>query len=66
MPQISMRRICRVLEVPRSATGRAVAASAGPGAGRPLDALLVERIEQLIGEHPTYGYRRLWANAIMA
>ena len=29
--------------------------------GRPLDAVLVERIRKLIKDHPTYGYRKLWA-----
>jgi len=28
---------------------------------RPLDAVLVERIRKLIKDHPTYGYRKLWA-----
>jgi putative transposase len=28
---------------------------------RPLDAVLVERIRELIRRHPTFGYRKLWA-----
>ena len=58
LPNVSERRICRVLEVPRSSlrTG-----SAEKRPRRPLDAVLVERIGALIAEHPTFGYRRLWA-----
>ncbi len=60
MPQVSIRRICRVLDVPRSAITRIEAPEART-ARRPLDAFLVERIRELIKKHPTYGYRRLWA-----
>lgn len=28
---------------------------------RPLDAILLERIRELIKDHPTFGYRKLWA-----
>jgi len=28
---------------------------------RPLDTVLVERIRELIKDHPTFGYRKLWA-----
>jgi len=58
VPGVSERRICRVLEVPRSAPHDTPAAKP---ARRPLDATLVERIRQLIKRHPTYGYRKLWA-----
>lgn len=58
LPAVSERRICRVLEVPRSTLGETPAAKP---AKRPLDATLVERIGQLIKHHPTYGYRKLWA-----
>lgn len=61
MPQVSVRRICRVLEVPRSAAAREDASPAGASARRPLDSFLVDRIRELIEKHPTYGYRRLWA-----
>jgi putative transposase len=54
----SERRICRVLEVPRSALRQSTAKKA---VRRPLDGVLVERIRQLIASHPTYGYRKLWA-----
>ena len=58
IPQASERRICRVLCVPRSSLRTA---PAGRRERRPLDALLVERIRELIRRHPTFGYRRLWA-----
>lgn len=57
-PQASERRVCRLLEVPRSAMRTAPAEKR---LGRPLDAVLVERIRKLIKDHPTYGYRKLWA-----
>lgn len=60
-PDISVRRICRVLDVPRSAVARIEHPAEAPTARRPLDAFLVERIRELIAKHPTYGYRRLWA-----
>ena len=58
IPQASERRICRVLEVPRSSLGQVAAEKP---LRRPLDATLVERIGALIARHPTFGYRRLWA-----
>jgi putative transposase len=57
-PQVSERRICRVLEVPRSSLRQTPARRR---TRRPLDVVLVERIAALIREHPTFGYRRLWA-----
>ena len=58
LPEVSERRICRVLCVPRSSLRHAPAERRSQ---RPLDAGLVERIGALIAEHPTFGYRRLWA-----
>ena len=58
IPQASERRICRVLDVPRSSLRTS---SAEKRLRRPLDATLVKRIEELIAKHPTFGYRRLWA-----
>jgi putative transposase len=58
IPEASERRICRLLEVPRSSLRE------GPAEQRlrrPLDATLVERIAALIKQHPTFGYRKLWA-----
>jgi hypothetical protein len=56
-PQASERRL--------SAVGRAgsslSSASAEKRLRRPLGAILVERIRELIRDHPTFGYRKLWA-----
>lgn len=58
LPNASERRICRILQVPRS--------SLHPGHRRAcskpvLDELLAARIGRLIAKHPTFGYRRIWA-----
>ena len=52
LPQASERRICRVLGVPRSSLRQVPAEKR---LRRPLDALLVARIRELIKQHPTYG-----------
>ena len=56
----SIRSICRVLGVARSALYRH---HTNPPATRdvPADADVAARIKELIEEHPTYGYRRIWA-----
>ncbi len=60
VPTASTRSICRVLGVARSALYRHQPTS--PTHPRvPEDADLVARITQLIAQHPTYGYRRIWA-----
>ena len=57
-PGVSMRRVCKVLKFSRARLrARAVIAAAPPR----LDEVLAERIQQLIEEYPTFGYRRLWA-----
>jgi putative transposase len=57
-PGVSMRRVCRVLKFSRARLrARAVIAAAPPR----LDEVLAERIQRLIEEYPTFGYRRLWA-----
>lgn len=66
MPQASLRRICRVLNVTRSTLYGAEAEEtcadeAKPAAQPSLDALLVARIKLLIEEFPTSGYRRICA-----
>ena len=59
MPRVSERRVCRVLEVSRS--------SARPrpekekSRGPVINAFLAARIHQILKEHPTFGYRRIWA-----
>jgi len=58
LPEASERRVCRVLGVARSALAERLVT------GRPAVRLaepLVERIAELIGAYPTFGYRRLWA-----
>lgn len=57
LPQASLRRICSVLAVSRSALQ-----DRNGGRREPIvDELLAARIQRLIQQHPTYGYRRIWA-----
>ncbi|MCB9725552.1 MAG: IS3 family transposase [Spirochaetaceae bacterium] len=57
LPQASLRRICSVLAVSRSALQ-----DRNGGRREPVvDELLAARIHRLIQQHPTYGYRRIWA-----
>jgi hypothetical protein len=51
---VSERRACKVLNQPRS-TQR----YSPPEPDR--DRRLVKRMLELVGEHPRYGYRRIWA-----
>ena len=62
IPEASERRICEVLDVPRSACqpGRKSKKMAFRGVPA-VNPELSERIRQLIQVHPTYGYRRIWA-----
>ena len=57
-PGCSLRRICRVLHVSRSSL-----TPAQPRRPRrpQVPEELVEKLQVLIQEYPTYGYRRLWA-----
>lgn len=58
MPNVSERRVCNVMAVPRSAV------RPPEGRDRPLrtvDEVLAARVLKLIELHPTFGYRRLWA-----
>ena len=58
LPKASLRRICSLLGVSRSALVEKPAAEKK----RPvLDELLVERIRRVITENPTFGYRHVWA-----
>jgi putative transposase len=59
LPTASTRFICRVLGVARSALYRQHQAL--PTAQPTPDAILVARINELIAQHPTFGYRRIWA-----
>ncbi len=55
---VSERRVCRVLQVPRSAVRVPNGRVRRPPV---LDEVLVARLERLIAAFPTFGYRRLWA-----
>lgn len=58
LPFVSERRACKVLSVSRSS----VRARPARAAREPrIDPFLAERIADLIRQHPTFGYRRLWA-----
>lgn len=58
LPGVSTRRVCKVLNFSRARLrARAVVA---PLPSR-IDEVLAERLQRLIAQHPTYGYRRLWA-----
>lgn len=58
MPGVSERRVCKVIAVTRSAPRVPRVRACRK---RVMDEVLAARIEQLIAEHPTFGYRRLWA-----
>ena len=53
--KVSERRACKVLDQPRS-THRRSATRADK------DRVLIERMKELSGQNPRYGYRRVWAN----
>jgi putative transposase len=57
MSNVSERRVCVVMSVPRSAVRErpAIARVAV------VDEVLATRLQRLIAQHPTFGYRRLWA-----
>jgi putative transposase len=57
VPAVSERRVCRVMRVPRSAVRER---APQPRVAR-VDEILAARLERLIAQHPTFGYRRLWA-----
>ena len=56
-PGVSERRSCRVLRVSRAGLQRT---GAGPTRRRVTDPPWTEQLQQLIQQHPTFGYRRLW------
>jgi len=56
---VSERRVCSVLAVPRSAVRQAAKVRVQRKAL--VDEVLAVRLARLIAAHPTYGYRRLWA-----
>jgi putative transposase len=60
LPTASIRGICRVLGVARSALYRHQPAAPATSSVT-ADAEVIARIKDLIELHPTYGYRRIWA-----
>lgn len=58
-----MKSVCETLDVARSNIAAQVAAGARRKAGRKPapEADLLDEIKAIIGEMPTYGYRRVWA-----
>jgi putative transposase len=57
MPNVSERRVCAVINVPRSAVRTRATAPRVPV----VDEVLAARLQRLIAAHQTFGYRRLWA-----
>ena len=57
MTGVSERRSCRVLPVSRTALHRPPRSGAPPR----LSPLVTARLQELLRQHPTFGYRRLWA-----
>lgn len=58
MPHVSERRACTVLSVPRSSLRPRRECPSRPVL---FDETLARRVHALILEHPTFGYRRIWA-----
>lgn len=58
LPGVSERRSCRVLQVSRAALHRQPRGETPPPR---LSPILVARLQELLRQHPTFGYRRLWA-----
>ena len=57
MPNVSERRVCTTMSVPRSAVRERATTPRVPM----VDEVLAARLQRLIAQHPTFGYRRLWA-----
>lgn len=55
---VSERRSCRILQVSRAALHRRPSGEAPPPR---LSTTLTARLQDLLTQHPTFGYRRLWA-----
>lgn len=60
LPGSSHRRVCKVLKVSR-ASAEPTQVEPTSRRDRPVNALLAERLGDLILRFPTFGYRRLWA-----
>ena len=59
MTDVSERRVCQVLAVSRSVARDRE--EKGKRRRLAVDEVLAARIQRLIAEFPTFGYRRLWA-----
>src|SRR5262249_54565957 len=54
---VSERRVCTTMSMPRSAVRERATKPRVPM----IDDVLAARLQRLIAQHPTFGYRRLWA-----
>ena len=62
LPTASLRRVCRVLSASRAGIYSSGSAAGATGSAKPaVDENLAQRVRELAREHPTFGYRRLWA-----
>ena len=62
MPAASLRGVCRVLTASRAGLYSSGSVTGATGSAKPaLDENLAKRVCDLAREHPTFGYRRLWA-----
>jgi len=60
---VPLRRVCRALDVNRSSVylPGAGASSGSATTGPKVDDGMAGRLHELVKQHPTFGYRRLWA-----
>ena len=61
MPQPSLRRVCRALNVNRSSVYLVGQHCPTKSGGPKMDEEMAGRLHELVQQHPTFGYRRLWA-----
>ena len=61
MPTASLRRVCRALDVNRSTVYLPKHGPAASSAAPELDEQIAGLLHELVQQHPTFGYRRLWA-----
>ena len=59
---LSVRRFCTLIQWPRASTYRQRVCQTGPRSGsQRCPAALRQRVLTLAGQHPIYGYRKIWA-----
>jgi putative transposase len=61
LPSLSLRRVCRALDVNRSSLYLSEERSLAGLAGPKMDEEMAGQLHVLVKRHPTFGYRRLWA-----